>query len=139
VSWQSDEESLSEVFWDVARRLRRLSREAMAQWEISPSHARALGVLMHHGVIRLSELSEHLRIAPRSTTEVVDALEERDLVRRRPDPDDRRATLIEVTDRGRKVGASIAAARSSEAEEFFGALSASDRTALKRILRKLRD
>jgi DNA-binding MarR family transcriptional regulator len=42
--------------------------------------------------MRLSELSEHLHIAPRSATEVVDALESRGLVRRRPDPDDRRAT-----------------------------------------------
>jgi DNA-binding MarR family transcriptional regulator len=136
---EPDDDSLAAAFWEVARRLRRLSRDAMAQWDISPSHARAVGVLMHHGVMRLSELSDHLRIAARSTTEVVDALEERGLAKRRPDPDDRRATLVELTDRGRTVGQAIASARSSEAEEFFGALNASDRAALRRILRKLRD
>ena len=50
-----------------------------------------------------SELSDHLHIAPRSTTEVVDALEARDLVRRRADPGDRRATLVEVTEHGAEV------------------------------------
>ena len=132
------DESLSEAFWDVARHLRRLSRESLAQWDISPSHARALGVLTHHGVMRLRELSDHLHIAARSTTEVVDALEQRGLLERRPDPTDRRATLIELTEHGREVGASIATSRSSDAEEFFAGLTDRDRAVLGRILRSLR-
>ena len=50
--------------------------------------------------MRLSELSDRLHIAPRSATEVVDALEARGLVERRPDPSDRRATLVELTEHG---------------------------------------
>jgi DNA-binding MarR family transcriptional regulator len=132
------DESLPELFWSVARRLRQLSRETLEPWEITPGQSRALGVLTHHGVMRLSELSEHLRIAPRSTTEVVDDLQERGLVERRPDPNDRRATLVALTDRGESVGAAIRSARSAEAERFFGDLSASDRADLDRILRQLR-
>ena len=87
--------------------------------------------------MRLCELSDHLRIAPRSTTEVVDALEERGLVERRPDPNDRRATLVALTDHGVTVGEAIRAARQAEAERFFGGLSASDRDHLARILGQL--
>lgn len=89
--------------------------------------------------MRLSELSEHLRIAPRSVTEVVDALESRGLAERRPDPADRRATLAGLTDRGAGVLDAIRAARGTEAERIFGRLSATDRAHLARILRKLRD
>ncbi|MGH3849002.1 MAG: MarR family winged helix-turn-helix transcriptional regulator, partial [Pseudonocardiaceae bacterium] len=127
---EDDDETLSEAFWGVARQLRQLSRETLAPWDVSPSQSRPLGVLMSHGVMRLSELSEHLHIAPRSATEVVDGLEQRGLVERRPDPNDRRATLVALTDQGTKVGAAIQAARSAEAERFFGELSASDRTHL---------
>lgn len=135
---EDEEERLSDAFWAVARELRHLSRETLAPWDISPSHSRALGVLVRHGVMRLSELSEHLHIAPRSTTEVVDALEDRALVEREQDPEDRRATLVALTPAGMRAGKAIMTARMEEAERFFGALSETDRAHLARILRKLR-
>jgi DNA-binding MarR family transcriptional regulator len=133
------EETLSEAFWSVARQLRHTSQETLAPWDITPSHWRALRVLMRHGVMRLSEVSDQLHIAARSTTEVVDALETRGLVARRPDPDDRRATLVALTEHGTSVVDAIRAARGTEAERAFGRLSQADRADLARILRKLRD
>jgi DNA-binding MarR family transcriptional regulator len=133
------DESLSDSFWRVARQLRHLSRETLAPWDISPSHSRAVAVLIRHGSMRLTELSDHLRIAPRSTTEVVDALESHGLIRREPDPHDRRATVVRLTDEGRRVGQAIRSARSAETERFFGALNATDQADLTRILRKLND
>jgi len=127
---------LGEAFWAVARQLREVSQETLAPWDISPSHLRALRVLRRHGVMRLSELSDRLHIAPRSTTEVIDALESRGLVQRRPDPGDRRATLVEVTGHGASV---LDAIRGTEAERVFGRLNRADRAHLARILRKLRD
>ena len=97
---QAGDDALAEAFWAVARQLRERSQETLAPWDITPAHLRALRTLRRHGTMRLSELSDHLHIAPRSTTEVVDALEARDLVRRRADPGDRRATLVEVTEHG---------------------------------------
>jgi DNA-binding MarR family transcriptional regulator len=133
------DETLAEAFWSVARRLRETSQETLAPWDITPSHLRALRVLRRHGMMRLSELSDHLRIAPRSATEVVDALESRGLVQRRPDPGDRRAILVEVTEHGASVLDAILAARGTEAERVFSRLSQPDRAHLARILRKLRD
>ena len=131
------DESLSEAFWSVARQLRETSQEALAPWDITPAHLRALRVLSRHGTMRLSELSEHLQIAPRSTTEVVDALESRGLAGRRPDPGDRRATLVELTGHGTSVLDAIRAARGTEAERLFGRLSPADQAHLARILRTL--
>ena len=132
------DESLSEAFWDVARRLREMSQETLAPWEITPAHLRAMRTLKRRGTMRLSELSEHLHIAPRSTTEVVDALESRGLVRRRADPGDRRATLVEVTEPGVAILDAIRAVRGTEAERVFARLSPADRADLARILGKLR-
>jgi len=132
----ADDETLAEAFWAVARQLREVSQGTLAPWGISPSHLRALRVLRRHGVMRLSELSDRLHIAPRSATEVIDALESRSLVQRRPDPGDRRATLVEVTGHGASV---LDAIRGTEAERVFGRLSQADRAHLARILRELRD
>lgn len=133
------EETLAETFWGVARRLRHLTKEALAPWDVLPSQARALGVLLRHGELRLNELSEHLHIAARSTTEVVDGLAERGLAERRPDPHDRRATLVGLTPEGLRVGRAIRAARAAEAEAFFAVLDGDDRATLARLLRRLRD
>jgi DNA-binding MarR family transcriptional regulator len=134
-----EEESLSDAFWAVARSLRHRTRETLSPWDITPSQSRALDVLIRHGESRLSVLAEHLRIAARSATEVVDDLQERGLVERRPDPDDRRATLVALTPAGAETGKAIRAARQTEAERFFGTLSETDRADLSRILRSLRE
>ncbi len=135
----SDDETLPEAFWSVARQLRDISQEALAPWDINPSQLRALRVLARRGVMRLSELSDRLHIAARSATEVIDALQARGLVERRPDPGDRRATLVEVTAHGTSVLGAIRAARGAETERAFGRLSQTDRAHLARILRKLQN
>ena len=130
------DETLAEAFWSVARQLREASAKTLAPWDINPSQLRALRVLTRRGTMRLTELSGHLHIAPRSTTEVVDALESMGLVRRSSDPDDRRATLVEATEHGLSV---LEAVRGAEAGRVFGRLSQADRAHLARILRQLRD
>jgi DNA-binding MarR family transcriptional regulator len=133
------DEALADAFGAVARQLRERSAETLAPWGITPAHLRALRTLARHGTMRLSELSDRLEIAPRTATEVVDALQASDLVRRRADPGDRRATLVEVTDHGGEILAEIRGARGLEAGRVFGRLSPADRAELARILGKLRD
>ena len=88
------DESLADAFLSVSRQLRETSQETLAPWDINPSQFRALRVLNHHGAIRPSDLSGRLHIAPRSATEVVDALQSRGLVERRPDPSDRNCRRV---------------------------------------------
>src|ERR1700750_749035 len=113
---QAGDDALSEAFWAVARQLRERSQETLAPWDITPAHLRALRTLRRHGTMRLSELSDHLQIAPRSTTEVVAG----DLIRRRAAPGDRRATLVEVTEHGASVLPAIRETRGAEAGRVFG-------------------
>jgi len=131
--------TLVEAFWAVERRLRRASRESLARWDVTPAQARALRTISRHGTMRLSALSDHLGIAARSGTEVVDGLEAKGLLLRRADPGDRRATLAELTDDGRRLLAAMRSARGSAAEQLFDRLSDTDRARLARILRKLNE
>jgi DNA-binding MarR family transcriptional regulator len=134
-----EEENLLEAFWAVTRRLRVDIRVALEPWHVSPSQSRALGVLSRHGEMRLSALAEHLRIVPRSATEVIDDLEKRGLAVRKPDPSDRRATLVALTPEGVSTMQAINEARAAEADRLFAGLNPADRADLTRILRQLRD
>ena len=134
-----EDETLGEAFWAVAGRLRHLTHETVMPLGVTPAQARALGVLGRHGQMRLSDLALHLRIAARSATEVADALQDRALAERTPDPDDRRATLIQLTTAGKELAGALRSARVQETTAFFSVLSERDRHSLADILAKLRD
>jgi DNA-binding MarR family transcriptional regulator len=53
------------------------------------------------GPLRTSELASSSNVSQPTATTVINSLEVRDLVVRRPDPDDGRASLLEITAMGR--------------------------------------
>jgi DNA-binding MarR family transcriptional regulator len=66
--------------------------------------------------IRLTALAERARMTKQAMAELIADLERLGYVRRAPDPDDRRAKRIELTDRGwQAVDAALGAFRSMEA------------------------
>jgi DNA-binding MarR family transcriptional regulator len=131
--------ALGDLLMGAARTLRRRFGAVLAPWELSPHQARALRVVSAGDGVRLSELAEALRIAPRSATEVADGLQERGLVERAADPTDRRAVVLTATAAGRQVQREVDDARAADSAELFGRLSAADRADLARILRSLTD
>ncbi|MHC6222807.1 MarR family winged helix-turn-helix transcriptional regulator [Arthrobacter sp. MMS24-S77] len=151
-SQPSDSADLGDLFHAAFRGLRRTWAEQLAPWEMTPHQWRALMTLMRRrptgsaadsqaagDPMRLKDLAERLRIAPRSATEVVDQLEAKGLVRRDPDPTDRRATLVAATAAGQQLYAKISAERRGKSSEYFARLSAGDRAELARILGQLGD
>ncbi|MFC7724487.1 MarR family winged helix-turn-helix transcriptional regulator [Nocardioides sp. GCM10028917] len=118
----------------LARRVRRAHVEALADWEVTPGQARALRVLTGADAMRPSELADALRIAPRSATEVVDALEQRGWVRREPDPTDRRATRLVPTDDGRQLVERIDDVRREASQRVLDVLTPAQRRTLHQIL-----
>jgi DNA-binding MarR family transcriptional regulator len=130
----SPSDPTGDLLMSVARSLRHRYGAALAVWEVTPGQSRALRIAVELGTARLSAIAERLHIAPRSATEVVDALESRGLVERRPDPDDRRATSVVPTPEGLRLHALLDEARRTAADELFARLDAGDRAELDRIL-----
>ena len=64
-----------------------------------PSHSAVFAQIKTEGS-RLTDLARGANITPQAMGELVDELEELGYVERRPDPTDRRAKLIMLTDRG---------------------------------------
>lgn len=127
----------------LARRIRRARTEALAPYGLSPHQAGAFVAIARHQhhhpdeELRLSDLAHRLRIAPRSATEVVDALCERGLVRREPSATDRRATSLVLTPVGKDLLADVRAA--NPATEVFAALTDAERNQLGTLLQKILD
>jgi DNA-binding MarR family transcriptional regulator len=55
------------------------------------------------GPLRMSDIARKLILSRGGTTKVIDRLEELGYVQRSPDPDDRRATIVDITAEGRRA------------------------------------
>lgn len=134
---EEGEETTGELLGAVARLRRRRYQDALAEYAVPPSLARALRTLHGQGPVRVSQLASWLQIARRSTTDVVDDLQRRGLVERVSVPEDRRVIEVELTPEGERLAALVAQARVTESEEFFAVLSDHDQAELRRLLRLL--
>lgn len=61
-----------------------------------------LGLLFHKRIATPSELAKYTGLSSGATTAMLDRLEKSDLIERRPNPDDRRGTLIRIVESGAK-------------------------------------
>ena len=89
------------------------------------------------GALPMSLMGQRLQLHPTSITNIVDRLEAAELVRRRPHPTDKRTTLVEITEAGRRRGEEATA--SVTAVDFgLTGLSDDEVTSLTALLAKVR-
>src|SRR2546428_1538478 len=73
---------------------------AVAELDLAPMQAKALHELNVEPPISMRELAERLKSDPSNVTGLIDRLEARGLVERRPDPNDRRVKGLALTSAG---------------------------------------
>lgn len=81
---------------------------AQARTGLPGAQAPALLMLSLHGSRRISDLARDLDLGKPAATTLVERMEKAGLVRRTGDDRDRRASLIELTQRGRDASAEVA-------------------------------
>ena len=80
------------------------------------------------------ELSERLGLDPTLVVGLVDGLEERDLVRREKDPDDRRRNMVVLTDEGARLRLQAIDAAAAVQDDYLAPLSDEQRQVLRTML-----
>lgn len=114
-------------------------RSRMREPGVSYARMRLLGALHCRGPKIMSGISDELGVTRRNITALVDALEEEGLVRRRPHPTDRRATVIELTDEGGRTMETLYDKHRRAVAELFAGLTPEERGELVRLLGLLRE
>ncbi|MFD7298376.1 MULTISPECIES: MarR family winged helix-turn-helix transcriptional regulator [unclassified Streptomyces] len=129
---------LAEQLLRLTRRLQRIQRRQLEPVGITPAQSRLLRTLVHYETPpRMADLAERLEVVPRAVTTTVDGLEAADLVRRAPDPTNRRVIRIELTDKGRAALRELRSARRAAAEEILAPLDKEQRAQLTVLLNTL--
>ena len=89
------------------------------------------------GGVRQKELTEELKIRPSSVSETISKLEHDGYVKRTVDPDDKRATLITLTEVGEARAAELADERGAKLSKAFEPLTDEEKEQLILLLEKL--
>jgi DNA-binding MarR family transcriptional regulator len=132
-----DPEDLADAFFTVAHGLKRTVNARVQHTGLSLARLRVLFQLTERSTIRMGELSACVDVAPRTMTSTVEAMERDGLVQRRPDPHDRRATIVSITEAGRRSFAEGRRQQAIAIADVFEALDVEQRLALKGVLDEL--
>jgi DNA-binding MarR family transcriptional regulator len=113
--------------WRAARRMRRESDPG-----ITPTLHAALITLEIHGPMTAGQLAVHENVRKPTMTRTIQALVDRDLARRTPDPLDGRVTWLAITTEGSKLLQRTRRRTDEFLAKRLGSLSAEERAVLSR-------
>ena len=90
--------------------------------------------LHHKGACGLSEISERFEVSPAAASQLVDKLVQSGYIQREEDPSDRRAKLLNLTEKGRELIRQGIDERYRWVEQLAGKLTAEERTQVSEAL-----
>jgi DNA-binding MarR family transcriptional regulator len=124
---------LSQLGFVASRRF----AEAVAPLELEPSEAGLLRQLASRQGETQQSLAVAMATSPSRVVALLDQLEKKGLVERRPHPSDRRARAIHLTPAGRALLGRLATAGRRHEEAMCDGLSDGEREELRRLLARL--
>jgi DNA-binding MarR family transcriptional regulator len=132
-------EELVQRISKVHRYVRRRQEETLADFGLGWGEWTVLGHLRLGGEPYRSspgKLSKHEELSSGAMTNRLDRLEERGLIRRLPDPGDRRGVLVELTEAGHKAWLDSVDVQAAKEAAVANALTKQEREQLNKLLRR---
>ncbi|MET9950767.1 MarR family winged helix-turn-helix transcriptional regulator [Streptomyces sp. NPDC006339] len=130
---------LSYALSRVARLHRIAAGRRLRELGLYPGQEFLMMALWDCGPVRQSALIQSLGLDPSTVTKMLQRLEQCGHVRRRPDPADRRAVLVEATEDGEALRARVEEAWSRLEEDSLTGLTPAERADLVRLLGRLEE
>lgn len=124
----------------INRRINRMLDETLAEVALDHAEYKALTALSQAGPPFRStpgRLAKRMELSSGAMTNRLDRLEEAGLVRRLPDPEDRRSVVVELTDHGRDTIKKAVGVQAQKEALMAAALSPREQKQLNGLLRKV--
>lgn len=106
--------------------------ESWLEAELTMPQVKAMLVLYHRGSVRIGNVANELGMSKNAATVLLDRLEALRFAERQPDPSDRRAVLVTLTEAGMQFVGDILSAGSASVVRFLEQMSTDDLHALHR-------
>jgi DNA-binding MarR family transcriptional regulator len=145
--WTREIPGLDRTTEGIVQRIHKISRSitqtmetTLSEFGLAGRAYRVLGRLRYEGKpyrVSAGELAEYLGLSSGAMTNRLDRLEQAGLVRRLPDPTDRRGVLVEPTKAGHAAWDSAVSAQAEYEKLIASALSDAEKEQLHNLLRRL--
>jgi DNA-binding MarR family transcriptional regulator len=132
VATNADVTSAARLRLALTRVIRALRRHGESS--LTPSQVSALSTLEEFGAMRISAIAMYESLGAPAATRVVASLEDLELVRRTVDPDDKRASLIDLTELGRRTLSDLWRERTLDITVMLERLSPKERATIEAAL-----
>jgi DNA-binding MarR family transcriptional regulator len=110
---------------------------AIAQYDVTAAQWSVLITLYRDRARTPLEIAQFIGIDGSAVTRLLDRLEKRGLTRRKPNPEDRRSLVIELTSEGRKLTPKLAAISRDLNRKFLDRLTPAEVSHFERAIRKM--
>lgn len=130
-------EKLGTLLQDATRKLWSRFEQRTASHGLSAAQWRLLGHLLHNGPSTQTALAALLEVEPISVSRLIDRMEQGGWLRREPHPDDRRARIVQATEKARAIAPEARQIANAVYDEALSGLSDSDRHVLQAALHKI--
>ena len=124
------------VFSRAENIIHRLEYETIKESGLTVAQFAVLEVLYNKGDLRIQEIIEKILTTSGNITVVIKNLEKENLVIKTPDPNDKRAAIISITEKGKEIIEGILPKHIENINNIFNVLSDEEKITLKNILKK---
>ncbi len=107
----------------VNRALRQIAPDAWMQLNMTVPQVKSLFFISNNGTTNIKKLATTLKVTPSNLTGVIDRLVEQGLVVRHENPEDRRMTLLQVSEKGDTLVSELRERRMSYLSQALSELS----------------
>ena len=133
-------EGIVERISGLSKRLQRSMDETLAEFGLDTMEYKVLGTLSQAGEPHRStpgRLGRRMELSSGAMTNRLDRMEEAGLIRRLPDPDDRRGVMVELTEQGKTTDRNAVGVQAKKEALVAGALNGREKQQLNGLLRKM--
>lgn len=125
------------ILWKAARAVEQNAITSVSELGLGLSDFAVLELLLHKGAQPVNVIGKKILLTSGSITTAVDRLERRKLVHRKAHPEDRRARLVELSEKGKRLIECAFDQHALDMEETIAVLTSSERVELIRLLKKV--
>ena len=127
------------VFTRAENTIHRIEYQTIKQSGLTPAQFGVLEALYNKGDLRICELIEKILTTSGNITVVIKNLEKEGLIKKKPDPNDKRSCIVSLTEEGKKIIEDILPDHIKNIKGIFDILTDEEKNTLKTILKKFKD
>ena len=126
------------VFRKAERTIRSIEQRVIKENKLTPTQFSVLETLYSKGKMRIQDLIDHMLATSGNMTVVIRNMVRDGWIKRETDPDDRRACIVSLTEKGRKKIIEVLPDHIRNVQKVMGVFSEEEQKQLQTLLKKLK-